>query len=211
MAKPKTSETSQVFDKTKSKTAETPPPPKTKSGEVPQASDKPRSKTGEIAFFDTRSGHKMLLEGFDSIAASLVDASVERRVELGSVLWDVGDRVAEVLDRIKDGLRSEALTRLQGQTGSCVLEGDDLGEANITIPEATLRVPRGKNVADIKQALGSDFSLFFEEVVTYKPRREFEERVAAVSDPLHRKILLSSIERVEQTPRVSFRRAKMKR
>jgi hypothetical protein len=50
--------------------------------------------------------------------------------------------------------------------------------------------------------------LFFEEVTTFKPRKEFDERVTALTNPLHQQILLNSIERVEPTLRVSFRRAK---
>jgi hypothetical protein len=60
----------------------------------------------------------------------------------------------------------------------------------------------------VKRVLGSEFGLFFEEVLTYKPRKEFEERVTALQNPLHKQILHNSVQRVEPTPRVSFRRHK---
>lgn len=214
MAKPKTGEFPPVSEKPRGKSGEVPQvSDKSRSapGETPQAADKPRHKTGETAaqVFDPRVAHKVLLEGLDNIALSLADAPVARKVEVGSVLWDVDERIVEVLAKIKESLRVEAIQRLDGGFGNCTIDGDDLGEASVRVLEAALRVPRGKNIEDIKRALGPDFfGLFFEEVVTYKPRAEYEERVLAVENPLHKKILLGCIERVEQTPRVAFRRAR---
>lgn len=158
--------------------------------------------------FDTRTAHTVLMDGLDAIEASLEVATLERQVEIGSVLWELGDRVLGVLSKIKEALREEALRRSDGQVGMVLVEGDDFGEASVTIPEATLRVPKGINTDDLKRVLGSDFGLFFEEVVTVRPRKEFEERATAVKNALHQHVLHSSVQRVEGTPRVSFRRHK---
>lgn len=158
--------------------------------------------------FDTRRAHETLLAALDMLEKSLERAAMERQVEIGSVLWDFDDRVREVLDKIKVGVREEAVARLKGQVGRTIIEGDDMGEATVRIVEAGLRVPKGVNVEDVKHALGADFDLFFEETVTIKPRKEFEERVTAVTSSLHQQVLHNAVERVEHTPRVSFRRHK---
>jgi hypothetical protein len=69
-----------------------------------------------------------------------------------------------------------------------------------------LKIPKGKDLEGIKQALGPKFSLFFEENVSFKPHAEFERRVEQVKDALEQKILLDAVERHELTPRVHFRR-----
>lgn len=163
------------------------------------ASDKTQS-------FDTRVAHQVLLDGLDNIQQSMVDASLERKVEVGSVLWEVGDRLKKVLDTIKEDVRGAAVKDLGGQVGSTKIDGDDWGTAKVNIPAASLRVVKGKDIKSIKAALGSRFPLFFEEVVTYKPHKEFETRVEQVDEALEQKILLDAVERHELTPRVSFMR-----
>jgi hypothetical protein len=212
----KSGETPQASERTRHPSGETRPPSgetRHPSGESP-TSDTPRHRTGEFAthIFGTRDAHKVLLDSLDNVSASLDEATVARKVEIGSVLWDIDERIGEVLAKIKESLRIEAQRRLDGRLGNCTIDGDDLGEVSVRVLEAALRVPRGKNIEDIKRALGPEFfGLFFEEVTTYKPRAEYEERVLAVQNPLHRQILLNCIERVEQTPRVAFRRARPKK
>lgn len=169
-----------------------------------EASDKTQS-------IDTRVAHQVLLDGLENIRKAMDEAPIERKIEMGSILWELGDRVKEVLDTIKKDVRQVAVQELGGQVGNTTLAGDDMGEATVTIPSASLRIPKGKDIESIKNAIGSRFPFFFEETVTYKPQKEFEDRVAEVTDPLEQKILLGAIERTELTPRVSFRRHKPSR
>jgi hypothetical protein len=164
---------------------------------------KAKASDNKIRSLDT-----MLLDSLETIRKSLEASSIEHKVEIGSVLWQLVDRVGDVLDEIKQDMRVVAVTELKGQVGHTTLEGDDLGEATVTIPKASLRVPRGTNLDDLKRVLGSDFGLFFEETLTIKPRTEFEERAMALTNPLHQQILHNSVARVEPTPRVSFKRHK---
>lgn len=166
-----------------------------------KASDKTQS-------FDTRVAHQVLLDGLNTIHESLDEASTERKVEIGSVLWELGDRVKEILDVIKTDVRTTAVKEMGGQVGHTTLEGDDLGEATVTIPSAQLRIPKGKDIEDLKRALGPRFPFFFEETITYKPHKEYEDRVEKLDDALTQKVLLDAVERNELTPRVSFRRNK---
>lgn len=164
-----------------------------------EASDKTQS-------FDTRVAHQVLLDGLDNIKKSMENAPIERKVEVGSVLWELGDRVKEVLDAIKADVRKAAVSGLGGQIGNITINGDDMGSATVTIPSASLKVPKSKDIESIKQVLGSRFGFFFEEVTTFKPHKEFEDRVEKIKDPLEQKVLLDAVERQELTPRVSFRR-----
>jgi len=161
--------------------------------------------------FDTRVAHQVLLDGLDNIEAAMKEASIERKVEVGSVLWELGDRVKKVLDGIKSDVRKEAVKELGGTVGNTLLDGEDMGAAMVTIPSATLKIPKGTDIEGIKKALGSRFSFFFEEIVTHKPHKEFEGRVEQVGDALEQKILFDSVERQEMTPRVSFRRDRASR
>jgi len=166
-----------------------------------KASDKTQS-------FDTRIAYQVLLDGLNTINESLEAASLERKIEIGSVLWELGDRVKEVLDAIKVDVRTTAVTDMEGKVGHTTLEGDDLGEATVTIPSAVLRIPKGKDIEDLKRVLGQRFAFFFEETITYKPHKEYEDRVGQLDDALTQKVLLDAVERNELTPRVSFRRNK---
>jgi hypothetical protein len=143
----------------------------------------------------------------ERLKAMLNGSNIEDSVEIGSVLWYLGDAISDVLNGVKKELRSEAQQQLSGSTGTASFDGTDLGTASVNVPKASLRIPKGKKVDDIKMAIGSDFSLFFEEVTTYKPRAEFDARVTNLTNPLHQQILLNAVERVEPTPRVSFRRS----
>lgn len=155
-----------------------------------------------------RTVHQNLHLELEQIKTLVQEAALDAKVEYGSILWNLGDQINEVLDLIKEELRKETKTRLGDTPGQETFEGDDLGAAVVTAPKPSLRVPKGKDIAPLKAALGSDFSLFFEEVTTFKPRKEFDERVTALSNPLHQQILLNSIERVDPTLRVSFKRSK---
>jgi len=160
----------------------------------------------ETQSFNTRTAHEALMKGLDDLKSAMENASIERKIEVGSILWEVGDRLKEVLDAIKADVRVEAVRKLEGNVGTTKLDGDDVGSATVLVPSATLRIPKSKDIASIKSALGSRFPFFFEETVTYKPSKQFEDRVEEVTDALEQKILLESVERQEHTPRVSFRR-----
>jgi hypothetical protein len=155
---------------------------------------------------NTRVACDTLLSEVERLKGMLQGADTDYSVEIGSILWFLGDAIGSVLDGIKKDLRAEASTQLGGGTGTASFDGTDLGTASVNVPKASLRVPKGKDLDAIKSAIGGDFTLFFEEVTTYKPRAEFDERVTNLTNPLHQQILLNSIERVEPTPRVSFRR-----
>lgn len=158
---------------------------------------------------DSRVACDTLLGSIVALDTVLEGASSEQRVEIGSVLWQLGDKIKEVIDQVKAELRTDAVAELGGQTGSITFEGDDIGEASVIVPSATLRVPKGRNVDDLRKQLGDEFDFYFETVTTVKPRKEFEDRVSMQESPLRKQVLLNAVERVEPTPRVLFKRHKL--
>lgn len=134
-------------------------------------------------------------------------ASLDEKVEVGSLLWEVSDVVNKKLDKIKTTVRQEAVQALNGEAGSQVFEGVENGTCSVTVTSPSTKIVKGADMDHLKTLLGPDFSLFFEEVTTYKPQSEFAKRVAS-SDDGQRKALLRVVEQKENTPRVSFRRKK---
>lgn len=147
----------------------------------------------------------VLLDQIKNLEAMVPGKTLNEKVEIGSILWDLGAAIEKALDGIKKEVRSEAVTRLKGAPGVETLTGTYAGTCAVTIPKPSTRVVKGADMASVKAVLGSDFSLFFEEVTTYKPRNEFTERFTDL-DAVEQQVLLKSVEQKENTPRVSFRR-----
>jgi hypothetical protein len=155
---------------------------------------------------DTRHAHVVLMGGLEAIEQSLDTATLEHQVEVGSVLWDLDNRVHAVLEKIKTAIREKAIQRLGGQVGTTVIQGNDRGEAGVKILDADLRVLKHVDVGDLRRVLGPLFDTFFKEKVVLSPREDFEKLVLTLTDATQQKTLHDAIERVELTPRVSFRR-----
>ena len=164
------------------------------------------SETNDPSTSDTRVAHQIIRNGVDALRALLEGADTARKVEVGTILCEIEVLTKEMLVGVKKDLRTQGVQVMGGVVGMTTLEGDDYGEATVTIPAAQLRLPKGADIEDLQRALGSKFSRFFEETVTHKPHTDFEERVEAVEDALTQKVLLDAIERNELTPRVAFRR-----
>jgi hypothetical protein len=154
----------------------------------------------------TRDIHGQLLSGLRALEEFLSNAQTQQKIEAGSILWEVGDALDKVLSEIKREVRNEALKQISPDQKSVSLRGSDLGQATVNFPKAVLKVPKSTNMEDVKHVLGEDFGLFFEEIVTYKPRKEFETRAVAVENTLHQEILHQSVQSVDPTPSVGFRR-----
>lgn len=136
------------------------------------------------------------------LSTSMPD-SVEAKVEAGSILWRVKDIASRILAQIKDDLRKEAIKL----PASAQHEFEGQGStATVKMPQPTLKVAEDADLDTLKKVLGDAFPDFFEEQVTVKPHAEFAQRVAAMEDEERRSLLLASVDRVENTPRVSFRR-----
>jgi hypothetical protein len=153
-----------------------------------------------------RALHDELRRDVLELEASTLKGDLSQQIEVGSILREIGDSIAGVLDRIKESIREHAIRRSGGRSGTLNFAGTDLGEATVNIPEASLKLAQGKSIEDLRRALGEDFEIFFEEITTHKPRKDFETRMAALQDAAQHRVLLAAVERVEATPRVGFKR-----
>lgn len=144
-----------------------------------------------------------LLQELDGLADQ---GTLEDQIEVGSALWEAGDRIKNTLDKIKGRARAEALTHVSEEKGSYTIDGSESATCTVTIPSPSTSVVKGTDMESLKTALGTDFTLYFEEVTTYKPRPEFGERVVKVDNQVHQDLLVRSVFQKENTPRVSFRR-----
>lgn len=141
-----------------------------------------------------------------TVSLSLSDMSLEEKIEAGTLLWELGDVMKDLLDSIKEDVRKKAVEQLNGQPGLAKLNGERDGQAHVRLPNPSLRARKGVNIQELKDVLGADFSLFFEETTKIVPRKEFEDRVLSVEKPLHQKVLHNAVEHVDPTPRVGSKR-----
>ena len=158
----------------------------------------------------TRQAHQTLLTGIQSLLKNVeAKDDIAFSVEVGTLLWDLINAADKALKEIKKTCRQEAWEAQKGAVGTHVIDGSDLGEASVNIPQAVWKLKKGKDIDGLKSAMGSNFSLFFEETVTFKPRSEWDTLVSQPGvDPLHKQLLMDAVNREEPTPRVSFRRNK---
>jgi len=126
----------------------------------------------------------------------------EDLVDVGQRLWWLVKKADGVLTEIKEILREEALslspqemTRFDSPSGAHCL----------VIPsKSSVALKKNIDVDALKATLGPTFSSFFETLVTYRVRKEFQPLVAS-APPAIQNAVLSSITMEDRTPRVVFK------
>jgi hypothetical protein len=133
------------------------------------------------------------------------------------LLARLNDEVLEALEALKEALREHARPLLpEGETVGTVevpgvAEGLDLGCVTVTFPAVVVKIDKKANVERLKRTLGSAFSDYFEERVTYSPHKDFQERTEAAlsTDPSQEaaeaRLALGVVSVDEATPRVGFK------
>jgi len=150
---------------------------------------------------DSRSPAQVLADVLSDIrilTESMPD-STEARVEAGSILVEIMSVTKEKLHSIKEELRKEADKLGESQAHFSTPYGST---ATIKRPAPTVAL-KPESILRLRAALGDAFDEYIE--TTYKPRKGFSEKVASSNDH-HRQPLLDSVDQIENTPRVSFRR-----
>lgn len=83
------------------------------------------------------------------------------------------------------------------------------GTVAVTFPVASLRISPKADLTSLRKQLGEEvFSRYFEEVVTYKVRKDFGHQLAAQAGGQllpEINLVLAAVENTENTPRVAFR------
>lgn len=140
----------------------------------------------------------MHLDIVEGASSHLDQMDLQSLVEMGQRLWWVVKRANKILDGIKVRFRNEA------QHGHARFDAPD-GSHCLVIPHsAGVTLRKDADIEQVKKILGDRFDLFFEEVVTYKPRKDFTSRVAScpVSE---QKLVMHVIDIADRTPRVVFK------
>ena len=78
------------------------------------------------------------------------------------------------------------------------------GSAKVVVPGQSVKTRKGANIDELKAH--PSFPDVFEEVTTYKARRNAGEVVAGLPHGVEREAMLESLDIVNGTPRVSFTR-----
>jgi len=141
-----------------------------------------------------------LLGQAEDAAPDVSNVPVADLVILGQRLWWIGKRVNKMLDPIKVRLRAEAQT----SQGACRFDAVD-GSHCLVIPHsASLNLRKDADVGGLKQLLGDRFPEFFDEVITCRPRKDFQIKTAGCTTDVQA-ALLESIDMSDRTPRVVFK------
>jgi len=138
------------------------------------------------------------------IEQGIATLSLDDQIILGQRLWAARKRAEEALDPIKDNLRAEAVKQTGGKPGAAHLDATDGSRCTVSIPQPSLQVKKDADMAGLKTLLGGAFNDLFEEVVTYKPRKDLQT-TAPTLPPDQTKAVLGAVERVEPTPKVFFK------
>jgi len=140
------------------------------------------------------------------IQDTLNDATVSESVEVGSTLFHLLKEAEAIQDQIKVKLREAALEDLSHGSGVAKFEGTCDGSVTITVPKAKPRLRKDADIDLLRKALGEDFDLYLETVTNHNIRTITPDLISQMEDGQPKTILLSSIEEVEGTPRVSFQK-----
>lgn len=145
------------------------------------------------------------------INENLSALSVEDVVSLGVALRSVLAASEPTHEALKGRVRLAALAEILAEAGKLSgthnFNAPDGSRCSVQIPEAALQVAKSADMAALIPVVGEGtFKTFFKETVIYTPREDFQERVKSetLSDSV-RTALLSVVEMVEGTPRVSFK------
>lgn len=116
------------------------------------------------------------------------------------------NEISKILDPLKASLRDAATDLLAEDDTSVIIEGGDEGKVMVTFPETQNKLAKSFDAEVALEALGSRFGLYFDTKVTYVPRKNLTAMVKTASDTSEQDFVMRCIDRVQPTPRVSFKK-----
>lgn len=146
-----------------------------------------------------------VIERIDRMEDALEGQPIEDQIELGSLLWTVQERVKKSMETAKAEVREHAVEEIGGP-GSQTFVGSDKSEATVTIPDPSPSLQKDADIDLLRKVMGGEFDRYFEEITTFKVKKEFHERRAAAKDPTHVALIDKYVDITPHTPRVAFKR-----
>lgn len=143
-----------------------------------------------------------------SLARSLLDdpnASPEDLAKAALQLARATTEISKVLDPLKETLR-DAAAEFRGEESSVFIEGGSEGRVMITFPGTQTKIAKDFDAESAIGVLGARFGLYFDTKVTYTPRKNLTAMVKTASDTSEQDFVMRCVQRVEPTPRVSFKK-----
>jgi len=151
------------------------------------------------------SSYRTLNAVIDELKEATRAGDTPHRVEAGSVLWAIAEDLKKSLDDLKKHLREQAVQAVPaGESGTEKFNGLQSGSAKVVVPSESVKPRKGANIVGLKTH--PSFTDVFEEVTTFKARRNAAEVVAGLPHGEERTAMLESLDIVNGTPRVSFMR-----
>lgn len=136
---------------------------------------------------------------------SLATMPLDQLVALGQRLWWVVKRANQILDEIKERLRKEATQFPDRGTATHRFESPEDDTHSLVIPSsAHLTISKATDIDKLKADLGPLFDDYFDTVVTYKPRKDFQIAVRKCN-PDVQATLLGAVNVNQRTSRVVFK------
>lgn len=133
-------------------------------------------------------------------------ADLAHVVEVGSAMSAAVASANALLNVVKARLREEAIKDLKHAPGAQVYQGVEGGEVTVTNPEPSLQLLKDSDPDVLRRELGSDFDLYFDTRITYKPKKAAGERIVKLASGKQKTVLMTALHSVDGTPRVSFKK-----
>jgi len=143
------------------------------------------------------------LQDFGDEVKASPGLTTEETVALGQRLWDIRECVDGIFNPLKDSLRAKGLQETKGLPGTRHFFSPDGSRCTVTVPVSVVQVKKDADTEGLKVLLGPDFAELFEEVITYKTRKDFQKKVPDL-EPDKTKAALDAVKVVESTTRVMF-------
>jgi len=135
----------------------------------------------------------------DGVALSSSD-----KVALAQALYLVSRRSDTILSALKEAIRDEAIRQSGGQPGPQVMSSDDGSKCTVMIFPPVMKSRKDVDWQGLKATLGARFVDLFDEVTTFRPRKDFQKQ-AAFLDPAHMQAVMNAVDMVADTPKVYFK------
>lgn len=149
---------------------------------------------------------RQIARNIEQLGKNLEEASLSPsdKVALAQALYLVTRRSDTILSALKEALRDEAIRRSGGQPGPQVMFSDDGSKCTVMIFPPVMKSRKDADWQGLKAALGARFVDLFDEVTTFRPRKDFQEQAASL-DPAHMQAVMNAVDMVADTPKVYFK------
>lgn len=132
--------------------------------------------------------------------------SPEALAEVALKLARATTEISKILDPLKESLRGVACEMRDLDDTSVSIEGGSEGKVMVTFPQTQSKLAKTFDADTAMETLGSRFGLYFDTKVTYVPRKNLTTMVKTASDQDEQDFVMRCIDRVDPTPRVSFKK-----